>query len=160
MKQPTVISIIVSAAILGSLSFFFLFDHGIQENYLSEEQIVLHGMTNATINLLDKDNIKALVFMTQSDYDGMILSKEITNTYLTNGMAKAKIKIMYDPSRPQYFETTNNVSLAVKSLLNSYNPSDIGVVLIGDQHITELLKEADNFDTLKKVRWYIIDLKN
>ena len=160
MKKPTIISIIVSAAIIGSLAFFFLVDQGMQVNYLSEDQIILHGMTNATTNLIDKDNIQALVFMTQGDDMALMLSKDITNTYLTNGMAKTKIQIIYDPLKPQYFDTTNNISQAVKSLLNTYNPSEIGVILIGDQHITELLEEADNFDALKKVRWYILDIKN
>lgn len=160
MKKQMLVSIIVSVAIIGSLSFFFLVDQGIQVNYPSESQIILHGMTNATTNLLEKDNIKALAMITQGDKMGISFSKDVTNTYLTNGIAKAKIEIMYDPLKPQYFETTNNLSQAVKSLLNTYNPSDVGVILIGDKHISELLEEADNFDALKKVKWYILDFKN
>lgn len=160
MKKQLLISIIVSAAILGSLSFFFLVDQGLQVNYPSESQIILHGMTNATTNLLEKDNIKALAMITQGDKMGLTLSKDVTNTYLTNGIAKAKIEIIYDPLKPQYFDTTNNLSKAVESFLSSYNPSNIGVILIGDEHTSKLLEEADNFDTLKKVRWYILDFKN
>ena len=108
MKKPTIISIIVAAGILGSLAFFFLVDQGIQVNYLSEDQIILHGMTNATANLLEKDNIKALAFITQGDNMGIILSKDITNTYLSNEISKAKIQNIIDILKPKNFRITNN----------------------------------------------------
>lgn len=157
MKKPIIISIIVAAAIVASLSLLFLEDKEIELIFPKASQVESVGVQNATANLLEKDNIKAMAMLTRSDASGKLMSKEITELYLTNGLAEAKVEIMYDPKDPTSFNVINNVSKVLESMLRGYEPQEIGVVLIGIENSTEILIEANNFNNLQKIRWYGID---
>jgi len=120
MKKPIIISIIVAAAILASLSLLFLEDKKIELIYPNANHIELVGVQNATAHLLETDNIKALAMLTRSDAGGKLMSKEITELYLTNGLAEAKVEIMYDPKDPTSFNVLNNVSKVLESMLQGF----------------------------------------
>ena len=157
MKKPIIISIIVTAAILASLSLLFFEDKEIELIYPTDRLIESIGVQHATATLLEKDNIKAMAMLTRSDASGKLMSKEITELYLTNGLAEAKVEIMYDPKDPTSFNVLNNVSKVLDSMLRGFEPQEIGVVLIGIENSTEILIEANNFNNLQKIRWYGID---
>jgi len=157
MKKPIIISIIVAAAILASLSLLFLQDKEIELIYPTESHVELVGMQNATAHLLEKDNIKAMAMLTRADAGGKLMSQEITELHLINGLGEAKVEIMYDPKDPTSFDVLNNVSKVLDSMLRGFEPQEIGVVLIGLENSTEILTEANNFNNLQKIRWYGID---
>jgi len=154
MKKPIIISIIVAGVILASLSLLFIEDKEIKLIYPTESHVELVGVQNATAHLLEEDSIKALAMLTRADAGGKLMSKEITELYLINGLAEAKVEIMYDPKDPTSFDVLNNISKVLDSMLRGYEPQEIGVILIGIENSTEILTEANNFDNLQKVRWY------
>jgi len=158
MNKPIIISIIVSVAVLSSLSLLFLVDKEIELIYPTESHVELVGIQNATAHLLEEDSIKAMAMLTRADASGKLMSKEITELHLINGLGEAKVEIMYDPKDPTSFDVINNVSKVLESMLRGYEPQEIGVILIGIENSTEILTEANNFNNLQKIRWYGIDL--
>jgi len=158
MNRPIIISLVVAGIILTGLALLFFEDKDIELIYPSESHVELVGVQNATAHLLESDNIKALAMLTRADHDGRHMSEQITEMYLINGLAEAKVEIMYQPDDPTSFDVINNISMVVKSMLGGYDPQEIGVILIGVDNSTEILTEANNFSNLQKVRWYGIDL--
>jgi len=154
MKRPIIISIIVAAAIVASLAFLFLEDKEIELIFPTDRQIESVGVQNATANLLEKDNIIAFAMLTRADEGGKLMSKEITDLHLINGIAEAKVEIMYDPEKEVSFDVMNNVSIVVESMLRGFEPQEIGVILIGLENSEEILEQADEFESLEKIRWY------
>jgi len=103
--------------------------------------------------LLEQKEIKAIVMLTRDDTWGNDLSKSITDSYFIDGIHAPKIEIKYDPNNPNYFDVTNNLSMALDSHLKKYNLKQIAVIVIGFGETAEFFKESANFDNLSIVQW-------
>jgi len=163
MNRPIIISLVVAGIILTGLALLFfedkyIADKNIELIYPTQRQIESVGIQNATANLLEKDNIKALAMITRSDAGGKQMSKEITDLYLTNGLAEAKVEIMYHPEQPISFDVVNNISKVLESMLRGYEEQEIGVIIIGLEKSPEILEYANNFENLKTISWYGIEI--
>lgn len=117
MKKPLIISIILSIVIVASLGFLFLDDY--------------NNPSNEIIHQLERDDIKAVAMLSINNDWGNEQSAVITESFLIDGELAPKIEIKFAPENPNYSEMSINLSNAIKEHLETYNSTDIAVVVIG-----------------------------
>jgi len=139
MKKSIIIAICVSAAILVSVGLLFLDD---------ENNPFFMDSSKKIINQLERNDIQAVAMLTRDDDWGNKQSENITELFLVDGKTAPKIEIKYDPENPNYSEMSINLSMAIKKHLETYNSTEIAVVVIGIEE-KENLNIAIYGDNLK-----------
>jgi len=137
MKKPLIISIIVAAVIVSSLSLLYIDDNS----------------GNEIINQLKRDDIKALAMLTVDNEWGNQHSSSITESFLINGEQAPKIEIRYEPENPNYADIRYNLSTAINEHLKTYTSDEIAIVVIGfdEKKILDNLPIDD--DKLSSIHW-------
>ena len=124
MKKSLIISVCVTAVILAALGLLFLDDDN--NPFFTDSH-----SSKKIVNQLERDDIKAIAMLTRDDDWGNKQSTDITKLFFVNDTLAPKIEITYDPENPNYENISFNLSMAIKEHLQTYNSSQIAVIVIG-----------------------------
>jgi branched-chain amino acid transport system substrate-binding protein len=104
--------------------------------------------------LYQKDGVTHVIMVYRNDDWGSGLAGYIEKYAKAAGINIVQ-KIPYDPKAANFANVVEQIKTAVENLLNKGVPaSKIGVELIGFDETANILEQANNYDVLKKVKWY------